>query len=81
MSFPFPSFVATGVRPELNLVSVVAVLALLALSIWFLVISHDVATSFRRFRKLDDTRSAGASPPLRGATDGRTQDHRARVQV
>ena len=48
-----PSLLATGVAPELNLITIVAAAVLFAVAIWFLVIAQDLKTSFRRFRKLD----------------------------
>ena len=49
-----PSILATGVTPELSLITVVSGLGLFAMAVWFLVISYDLSTSFRRFRKLDE---------------------------
>ena len=47
------SVLATGVAPELNIITIAAAVVLFAVAIWFLVIAEDLKTSFRRFRKLD----------------------------
>jgi hypothetical protein len=44
---------ASGVAPELNLVTILVAAAFLAIAAWFALVSHDVATSFRRFQAMD----------------------------
>jgi len=70
----FPSLqpvLAVGVTPELNVYTVVGAIVLVAIAVWFVVISHAIATNFRSFGELDKPNRAITPGQKRTESDER----------